>query len=269
MSLVALARLSLEARDENEYILDLFARAHKMTIRLNSRHLVAVLVVVIIIILGFWRPWEENGDRTVSITGEATLRAAPDEFIFSPLYERQASSSKEAISAVSELGNGVVEKLKKLGVIDQEIKTQVTTNQGFGPITDQQTDKVTAQYSLTIVIHNQELAQKILDYIVTSPVLYSVLPQSIFSPGRRKELEKQARSLALTDAKAKAKQSADELGIRVGRVISINEPNWGGPIPMTLEGQTKMDVQPKTTSPILLTGEQDFTFAVTVVFRLR
>ncbi len=239
-----------------------------INLRLDFRILSAVLLVVIVSMAFVWRPWGSTEKRTISIQGEATLKAAPDEFIFSPVYEKKAKDSTTAISEVSKLGNSVVAKLKKLGVADKSIQTNVTTQKRYEPLTGRETDEITAQFSLTVTINDKVLAQKILDYLTITGPLYSVSPQSTFANETRKQLESEVRGKALSDARSKADQTAKELGVKVGKVISVSEPQFGGPI--TLEGKSVPSSDSSTsTPPVLLTGEQEVTYTVTVNFQIR
>lgn len=249
------------------------------TVRLNFRIVSVVLAVVIIGMLGAWRPWQSVGTQTISMVGEASVQAAPDEFTFYPTYQKQGTTSTEAISAVSKVGNDVTAKLKELGVAEKSIKVSTNSSPDYAKpyigIPEQDSDaKVSgylATYSLTVTIHDKDLAQKALDYLVTTSPLYGVSPQSTFKAETRKELESQARSKAVADAKTKARQTAEELEVRVGRVVSVSEPQWGGPIPvMSSNGrEIAVDLASPVTSPVLLTGEETVTYSVTVVFRLR
>lgn len=240
------------------------------TVRFDLRWVVGLLLVVIAVMFVVWKPWLGSSGRTITSTGEATVKAEPDEFIFSPTYQKEADTSSAAISEVSTVGNEVVAKLKELGIEEKSITTQVSTNQGFEPMTGRQTDKYTAQYSITAKVNDKEVAQKAFDYIVTSSPLYGVSPQSTFTTETRKKLENTARLKAVADAKDKVAQTANELEVRVGRVVSVSEPQWGGPIPFAVSDKAVMEggSTSSTATPVLLTGEQEVTYSVSVVFRI-
>ena len=60
---------------------------NKLNFRLDYRIVVVVLLLVIAGMLVLWKPWRPSPsakDRTIAVTGAATLRAEADEFIFSP-----------------------------------------------------------------------------------------------------------------------------------------------------------------------------------------
>lgn len=240
------------------------------------RAIIGVLLVIIGVMLLVWRPWV--GGRTIAVTGEATVKVAPDEFTFSPLYIRTAKDSQTAISDVSKVGNAVVEKLVELGVAKNKITTSVTVDSFADSSTiepvpvppKKSSDSVTAHYSITAVVSDEKLAQKALDYLATTGAQYSISPQSSFQKATQKRLEREARGEALRDAKEKAAQTAQELGVRLGGVVSVSEPMWGGPIPLGVEGRAEpgATIDSTSTSPTLLVGEQEVTYTVQIAYRL-
>jgi len=247
------------------------------TIRLDFRLVSLVLLIVIALMLVIWRPWQGTDEQTIAVSGEATVRAAPDMFMFYPVYQATASTSEAAISEASKIGNNVAAKLQELGVEERLIKTSVSVNSKFDtdlprePGRSGNTDYV-AQYSFTITVNDKELARKVLDYLVTTSPLYGVSPQSTFSREKRKVLENEARGKALADAKARGEQTASELGVRRGRVVSVSEPQWGGVIPFAVGERTAPDVadsSASSTPPVLLTGEEEVTYTIQVTFRIR
>ena len=250
------------------------------SIRLDLRFVVILLLLVIVGLLAYTKPWEARSKKTVSVTGEGTVNAAPDQFTFSPTYEKKAVDSKESIKQVSEIGNGVVAKLKELGVKAEDLKTTVNTNPSFDPIplsdsTDSSIRKPSsfgATYSITASVYDKKSAQAILDYLVTTPVLYGVSPQSTFRKETKTKLEAEARQKSLSDARAKAEQTVTGLGARLGAVESVSDlQQYGGPIILedkVVSGSAIAPIQSSTT-PILETGTQDLTFSVTVVYRIK
>jgi uncharacterized protein len=245
----------------------------------NYRLLSGVLAVIILLLLALWQPWQGTDKQSVTISGQATVRAVPDKFIFSPAYQAEAASSQEAISEVSERGNAVSAGLQELGVEERLIKTSVSAYPKFDdrllrePAPSGDATSYTAQYSFTVTVNDKDLAQKVLDYLVGTSPIYGVSPQSTFQDETRKTLENQARQQAITDARLKAEATASGLGSRLGRAISVSEPQWGGVIPFAVGERTAPDVADSSstasTPPVLLTGEEEVTYTIQVVFRLR
>ncbi len=256
-----------------------------MSLRFDLRFVIVLLLIVIAFMLWLWQPWQDaTPKRTISITGQAKVKAAPDEFIFSPVYQKSASTSKEAISKVSTVGNTTVAKLKELGLTSDELKTDVYSTPEYDPsvyepvisdITGTYPEAVqfkikqhTATYSITATVHNKDIAQKVLDYLSTTELTSAITPQSTFKTATTKKLESEARQEGLADAKQKAIDTTTGLGAKLGKVVSISEPNAITPLPYMREGVSASSSQ-DAISPTLETGVNEITYSITVVFAIK
>lgn len=243
---------------------------------LKGRHGIwyAFLAVVVIAGFAFWN----RGGTELTITGKATVKAAPDEYVFYPSYQAKDASQDVAKQKVTEIGNGVVAKLKELGVTDSQLTTSIAQNQNYDdqmlPVPEQPkpvTGSV-ATYSLTITVSDLDLAKKIQAYLASTPVSGSISPTSAFSAATERKLEREARKLALEDAQQQASDTAETLSVTIRGIKSIGEPTWGGPVTFATElkgaGGQDMAIQ-SAPSPELLVGEQEVTYEVQVVYRVR
>lgn len=246
---------------------------HKLNVSIDLRVVVAILVIIILAMVAMWRPWEPQGDdRTIAVTGQATLKATPDEFVFYPAYEFKNANKQIALADLSKKSDDIVSKLKSIGVPDSGIKVN---SDGYESPIYRDNDR-TPVYTLriTIRVSDKDLTQKVQDYLVTTTPTGSVSPQSQFSEGKRKELESKARDDATKDARAKAEQSAKNLGFGLGSVKSVNDGSgFNGPISFGRDSnlgtsapvvspaeQQKLSVQP---------GENELSYSVTVTYFVR
>ncbi len=219
--------------------------------------------------LFMWKPWATStvDDETISVTGEATIKAAPDEFVFYPIYQFENSDKTAALNALTKKSEEVVAKLKELGVPENKIKTN-SSGYDAGPLKMPENGS-TYSLQLTATVDNQELAQKVQDYLLTTQPTGSVSPTPTFSEGKRKELEAQARELATKDARAKADATAKNLGFKVGKVKSVSDGSsaWtmsrGG-------GDTAISSKPAAEPSLSLNpGENELPYSISVVYYLR
>ncbi|MEX1051782.1 MAG: SIMPL domain-containing protein, partial [Patescibacteria group bacterium] len=238
-----------------------------ITIKFDYKFVSSGLLLVIIVMLALWQPWDGLTTRTVVVSGQATVQAEPDQFTFYPTYQETSKTSSAAISAVSAKGNAVVKKLVTLGIPENKITTNVNSGDYYGIKGDEaSTGETAAIFNITAVTGDKKIAQEVLDYLAGTDPLYGVSPQSSFATETRRQLENDARQLALADAKSRADQTAQELGVKIGNVMEVSEPNWGGIIPLGVEGRATTDsAAPEVqTSPKLLTGEQEVTYQISV-----
>jgi hypothetical protein len=101
------------------------SNANKLNLKVDYRIITVALLLVIVLMLAIWKPWSPSPtakDRTISVSGDATVKAAPDEFLFSPSYQFTNGDKDAALKAISAKSNEVVAGLKKLGVPESGIK---------------------------------------------------------------------------------------------------------------------------------------------------
>jgi uncharacterized protein YggE len=229
---------------------------------------VAALAIVIIGMLFMWQPWANTGDRTIEVTGQTKVKAVPDQFVFYPAYQFKGNDKNTALTELTKKSDDATAKLKELGVVENNIKTD---SSGFNyPLYIEGEDKETTySLQLTVTVDNAELAQKVQDFLVTTEPTGSVSPQPGFSETKRKELEATARDQATKEARAQADQMAKNLGFRVSGVKSVTDSAaGGGVIPyMSREGATATD---KAQSSFTIhPGENELPYSVTVVYFIR
>lgn len=242
----------------------------KLNLSIDLRIIILVLVLVIIGMLVMWRPWHKavSSDRTVKVTGETTLKAEPDEFVFYPTYQFSSSDNQTAINNMTQKSDELVAKLKALGVPDSKIKT---SSNGSDYIKYGDGGREPSYFlSLTVTVDKRELAKQVQDYLVTTAPTGSVSPQTDFSKAKRKELESKARDEATKDARAKADQSAKNLGFKVGKVKSIEDGSGFGDIYPLMKGAalaTDASSTPEATTRLSLQpGENELSYSVTVTY---
>jgi uncharacterized protein YggE len=240
------------------------------SIQIDFRVVAAILLIVILAMFAVWRPWEGGGeDRTVSVTGQASLKAAPDEFVFYPTYEFKNADKQAALAAVTKKSGEVVAAVKNLGVADSGIKTN---SDGYDtPLYKEDRNTPTYMLRITINVGNKELAQKVQDYLITTSPSGAVSPQATFSDAKRKELESKARDEATKDARSKAEQSAKNLGFGLGNVKTVSDGTGFG-VGVMPAGRATMDAMataPAIQQLTLQPGENELTYSVSVTYYVR
>jgi len=238
---------------------------------LDYRFVIGALLAIIVAMLLLWQPWTPRIDanaRTVEVTGTSKLTAVPDEFLFYPNYEFKNADKSAALAEVSKKSDEIVKKLKELGVPDNKIKTNANGNTYPFHMQDD-SDLPIYNLQLTVTVSDKDVAQKVQDYLLTTAPTGAVTPQPQFSDNKRKELESQARDQATKEARAKAEQSAKNLGFHLGAVKSVNDgAGFGGAIPLI--GRDSMSMNAAEPSKLAIQpGENDLNYSVTVVYFLK
>ncbi len=243
--------------------MDEVSKKSSFTLKLDYRVVIVVLLVVIAGMLAVWRPWIATGERTIDVTGTATVTAEPDEFVFYPSYEFTGADKAALLSSLGTKSSEIVAKLKDLGVADSKIKTN---SSGYDyPVYKDSTSTPTYTLSFTVTLDNKELSQKVQDYLVTTSPSGSVSPQATFSDAKQKELESKARDEASKDARAKAEQSAKNLGFSVGAVKSVNDSGGFGTV-FPMYANSAQDMAVSSGKLTVQPGENDLNYTVTVTY---
>lgn len=242
---------------------------NKINFTIDLRVVIAILVLIILAMIAMWRPWEvKDPDRTIVVTGQSTLKAAPDEFVFYPAYDFKNTNKQTALSELTKKSDDIVSKVKALGVEENSIKIN---SDGYDYPIYRNNDTSVPVYTLrlTITAGNKELAQKVQDYLVTTSPTGAVSPQATFSDAKRKELESKARDEATKDARSKAEQSAKNLGFGLSSVKNVNDgAGFGGVTPFARDGDTAASA-PETQKLTVQPGENDLSYSVTVTYFVR
>ncbi|MBI4080667.1 MAG: SIMPL domain-containing protein [Candidatus Levybacteria bacterium] len=200
---------------------------------------------------------------TVDGTGEAT--AVPDTARFSIGVTKTASTVQDAQNQVNQIVNAVTQELKQLGVEEKNIKT---TNYSVNPEYDYSQGRQTARgYNVTqnidIEVKPIEKANQALD-IATGKGANQVGGITFTLDDEAKEkLEEKARGQAIEKAKKKAQTISNLAGIRLGRIINVNESPSSYPIPL-YEGRSLATDQVQKAEPPTELQPGENTIRVTV-----
>lgn len=237
----------------------------------DYRYIIFILLAIIVGMLVVWKPWAsvQASDRTVTVTGEATIKAEPDEYVFNPNYEFDNVDKAAALDALTKKASDITAKLKGLGVTDSQIKTNANGGARYYSYVMRPDNMSVYTLSYTITVNSLALSQRVQDYLATTTPTGEVSPQANFSTAKKKALESQARDEATKEARAKADQSAKNLGFKVGAVKSVSDGSgFGGPINYA-QGSMAMDTKSSAPSLVVQPGQNTLDYTVSVIYYLR
>ena len=239
-------------------------KQQNLNISISWRLVSIVLLVVIALLIILWRPWDNvQAERKITITGEATVSAEPDELVFYPTFE------VEDVEELATKANEITAKLKELGVEEKDIKSNSSSYEKYYPMPVDGGDQSNLTLQLTIsVTNNKELSKKVQDYLLTQNPKGQISPQASFSNEKRKALQDEATSKATVDARARAEKMAIELGGEVGKVITVSEATGYGVYPVDAAETRDSEASSPPSLPISV-GENDFTYQIQVEFELK
>lgn len=166
----------------------------------------------------------------VWVSGEGKVMVTPDLAIISLGIESQEVSVADAQAKASEAMDKVVQALKDQGIAEKDIQTQYFN---ISRVTrwdnDRQTEIVTGyrvMNTVTVKIRDVEKAGEVIDAVAAAGGDLTRVNGITFTVDDPAPYHKQAREKAIADAKEKAKQLADESGIKLGKITYITENSY-------------------------------------------
>jgi uncharacterized protein YggE len=245
---------------------------NKHSFSIDLRVIILLLLLVIGGMIAVWKPWNSatSSDRTVTVTGEATISQEPDEYTFYPTYEFKDTNKDTALASLTKKSEEIVAKLKELGVASSKIKVNADGYDYKLYYFNEDTNQFTYTLRPVAIVGDKEIAQKVQDYLITTSPSGQVSPQAGFSDALQKTVEDKARDEASKDARAKADQSAKNLGFKVSKVKSVSDgTSYGGIEPYFGRDTVVSSEAPKDTSLTIQPGENELVYSVTVVYYIR
>ncbi len=237
-------------------------------VQIDLRIVTIILLAIILGLVLLLKPWSfrrSGEDRTISVSGESSIKAVPDEYTFNPMYQKSGADRAAIQSELINTVNQVVAKLKELGVPEDKISLSSQTYENYWRDDSQEY----TSNSLSISVDNKELAQKVQDYLITTSPQGQITPYASFSKDKEKQVQEQARSEAIADAKSKAERMASELGVKLGKVVSIDDNSGGFVMPYAAERSALMATDNAVSSLPVLPGEQEVPYTISVTYELR
>lgn len=239
---------------------------NKQKMSIDLRVICAVLLVALVTSIVLWKPWQTTVARTITVSGEATQKAEPDEYQFSPSYQIKGSDRAAIQKELTDKVNNIVAKLKELGVDESDITLASST---YDKYWNDGTNEITSN-TITVVVNNKELSQKVQDYLLTTAPEGQLTPYPTFSTEKQKQIEDEVRIAAIADSKKKAEATVAELGAKLGRVVTVEDQS-GDMFPTYLMSESSKGAAMDSVASSLpvLPGKQEISYTVHVTYQIK
>lgn len=221
--------------------------------------------------------------NVISVNGKGEVVAVPDTGDVSFSVVENAKNVKDAQDASAKKINAIIDALKALGIEEKDIKTVgynsypkyeytqgVCTNYGC-PGGKQILTGYEVSQTIDVKIRKTDQAGDVLTKI--GDLGASNISGLNFIVDDMDKITAEARDKAIEDAKAKAQELADSLGVRLRKIVNYYDSS-GGPI-YYAEGmggammdKSMMSAAPQATVPQLPTGENKVTAQVTITYEI-
>jgi hypothetical protein len=234
-----------------------------MTLPMRSALLLSAAVAIAI-------PGAARGETpppAVTVTGEATVSAAPDTATIDGGVATEAKTAKEAAEANNKAMGAVLLALKASGIAEKDMQTsrlslspQSAPNRtNGGPL---QITGYRASNHVVVTLHDVSKAVAVIDTLVGAGA--NEIGGIAFSVSQASKLLDDARGQAIADAHRKAELLAKAAGITLGTPLSITEETAPGPIPY----QRRLSAPMAAAAPVAI-GEETLRVVVTVAYGIK
>ncbi len=206
----------------------------------------------------------KNNLFSVQGTGKAT--AIPDTALISLGITKTATSITEAQNQTNRIANKILDDLKKLGIEDKNIKT---TNYSVYPNYDytsrgQKPNGYTVTENIEVKIKPIEKVNQAIDSTTADGANIVGGVSFVLDDAVKKDIEEKARKEAVANAKEKAESLSNAAGIRLGKIIDVQESSAGVPVllrTMAVGGDTEQKSDTNITP-----GENTVEITVTLSY---
>ncbi len=201
----------------------------------------------------------------VAATGE--VQRAPDIAEIGVGVVTQAADAKAALSANAEQMTRVLGAVSKAGIADRDVQTSGVNLQPQYQYGENQPPKLNGyQASNRVSVKIRDIARvgEVLDALASAGANQIDGPN--FMLDKPETARDEARRIALASAQARAKMYADAIGLKVSRIVSIDETGGGFQAPVRF---AKSAMAMDSASTPVMPGEQSHAVTINVVFELR
>ncbi len=256
-----------------------FIEEHKKLIRFVVLFVGVFLVVATMAKLKEYRYIGSNTNNTITVTGTGKVDRIPDTAKISFTVQDEQKELKLAQQNVSTKIDAITAALKAIGIEEKYIKTDSYTSY---PQYDY-SDKVVCMaigcpqpgtpllrgyqvsHTITVNVKVLDTVPQVLGALGDNGVTNISGPTVGFEDDT--EIAREARDLAITDARAQAKSLAKSLGVRLVRIVSFSEQS--GSYPMMYARDAVMNETKAGSTPTVPVGEENISANVTIVYEIQ
>jgi uncharacterized protein YggE len=204
---------------------------------------------------------------TVSVTGEGKIKITPDQVSVTIGVESKGTNSTEVKKENDTKIDAVLKSIKKFAIAKEDYQTQRVS---LYPNYDYEKKKQTYTASQTVEILLRDLSK--YDALMSELTATGVnrIDNVEFKSSKLKELQSEARKLAVKDARAKAEDFGLGLGQKIGKAVSVSDNSQGymPPRPMMYKAMNMAADGGAMERETLATGELEVIVNVNVSFIL-
>ncbi len=208
--------------------------------------------------------------RTISVNGEGKVSVTPDIAVMYLSVITRDPSVNKAWDDNNAKTEAAIAAIKAQGVKDADIRSDFSLYQQekYDPITGQPTGEITYIVTHTLTVMARDLT-KLGDILAAAQGAgVNSVGGITFTLEDATPAISQARTLAVANARARAEEIAKGLGVKVGKVLTVNEYGASVPIPMDKTNAYGIGGGGGGSSVPIQVGTWEVSMTISVVFEI-
>ena len=209
---------------------------------------------------------EQKQIPMITVSGEGKVKVAPDKALISVSIETKGTKAEEVKRENDKKMDAILKFIKKTNIAKEDFQTQRVS---LNPNYDYEKKKHNYIATQTVQILLKDLSQ--YDVLMEGLVDEGInrIDNVEFKSSKMKELQSDARKLAIKDAKAKAEDFVSVLGQKTGKALLISDNSQiYVPQPRMYAMKASMTMDESAPKETLAIGEIEITANVSVSFSL-
>ncbi|MDD5151269.1 MAG: SIMPL domain-containing protein [Flavobacterium sp.] len=208
---------------------------------------------------------EQKQVPMVNVSGEGKIKVAPDQVLISISLETKGTKAEDVKKENDKKIDAIMKFIKKSNIAKEDFQTQrVSLNPNFDYAKKKY--NYVATQSVQILLKDLSKYDGLMEGLVNEGI--NRIDNVEFKSSKMKELESDARKLAIKEAKSKAEDFVSVLGQKVGKAILISDNSQSynpRPVMYAMKSMVMDESAPRETLAI---GEIEITANVSVSFVL-
>ena len=233
--------------------------------------LVIVLTVFVAVLINEKSQPSEN--NLLTVTGNGEIYITPDVGVITISVKTENKDVKNATSENNKKINDIVTFLKEKKVDEKDIKT---TTFNLNPIYSYENE--TGKRNLTGYEANQSLSVKIRDTSKVGEIISGATEKGANDIGEltfimddNEKVKEQAKKIAIENAKAKAKELENQLGVKMIKIVNYSEDSYTPTVNSydAYNAGGRLESAKAISAPNIQTGQNKIISTVTITYAIQ
>ncbi len=209
---------------------------------------------------------EQKQVPSITVSGEGKVKIAPDQALITVSIETKGTKAEDVKKENDKKMDAILKFIKKTAIAKEDFQTQcVSLNPNFDYVKKKY--NYAATQSVQILLRDLAKYDGLIEGLVDEGI--NRIDNVEFKSSKMKELQSDARKLAMKDAKSKAEDFVSVLGQKIGKAMLISDNSQGyNPRAFVYAMKSMASMDESTPKETLAIGEIEITANVSVSFVL-